>query len=228
MTVPFPLDAFDHAKPVRPSQRPPVDRGRIVSIGLTVAFHVAVVAALLTAVHVAPARMMRELSVTITPDKPAPRAEQAAPAPKMVTPAMVTAPMPEVVIQQSAPPPVTAAPPQPKAVAPAPAMPMVASPVAGQGRDAYLGRLLAHLNQYKHYPRAARQAHIEGVAMVHFVMDGQGKVLNAELAKSSGRPVLDDEALALMARAQPLPALPADYPTRTLDAVVPIEFYLNR
>jgi len=64
--------------------------------------------------------------------------------------------------------------------------------------------------------------------MVHFVMDAQGKVLNAELAKSSGRPVLDDEALALMTRAQPLPALPVDYPTRTLDAVVPIEFYLNR
>jgi outer membrane biosynthesis protein TonB len=39
--------------------------------------------------------------------------------------------------------------------------------------------------------------------------------------------VLDNEALALIARAQPLPALPADFPTRTLDAAVPIEFSLQ-
>ncbi len=38
----------------------------------------------------------------------------------------------------------------------------------------------------------------------------------------------DAEALALIQRAQPLPALPAGYPTRTLDAIVPIEFYLDR
>jgi protein TonB len=54
-----------------------------------------------------------------------------------------------------------------------------------------------------------------------------GKVQSAEVAKSSGRPVLDAEAVALIQRAQPLPALPADFPTRTLDAVVPIEFSLK-
>jgi periplasmic protein TonB len=87
--------------------------------------------------------------------------------------------------------------------------------------------LLAQLGRFKQYPRAARQAHIEGVVMLHFVMDAQGRVLSFEIAKSSGRPVLDTEALALIQRAQPLPALPADYPSRTLDAVVPIEFSLN-
>ena len=64
--------------------------------------------------------------------------------------------------------------------------------------------------------------------MLHFVMTADGKVQSFEIAKSSGRPVLDAEALALIQRAQPLPALPADFPTRTLDALVPIEFYLNR
>ncbi len=96
---------------------------------------------------------------------------------------------------------------------------------AGETRDSYLGRLLAQLNRFKQYPRAARQAHIEGVVMLHFVMDAQGRVQSFEIAKSSGRPVLDAEALALIQRAQPLPALPVDYPTRTLDAIVPIEFY---
>jgi protein TonB len=98
---------------------------------------------------------------------------------------------------------------------------------AGETRDSFLARLLAQLNRFKQYPRAARQAHIEGVVMLHFVMDADGKMINFEIAKSSGRPVLDNEALALIARAQPLPALPPDFPTRTLDAVVPIEFSLN-
>jgi protein TonB len=76
-------------------------------------------------------------------------------------------------------------------------------------------------------PRAARQAHIEGVVMLHFVMDAQGRVPSFEIAKSSGRAVLHAEALALIQRAQPPPALPADYSSRTLGAVVPIEFSLN-
>jgi protein TonB len=65
--------------------------------------------------------------------------------------------------------------------------------------------------------------------MLHFVMDANGHVLQADIQKSSGRAVLDNEVLAMIHRAEPLPALPADYPTRTLDAVVgPIEFGLNR
>jgi TonB family protein len=53
-----------------------------------------------------------------------------------------------------------------------------------------------------------------------------GKVQQSEIAKSSGRPVLDAEALSLIQRAKPPPALPPHFPTRTLDAVVPIEFSL--
>ena len=63
--------------------------------------------------------------------------------------------------------------------------------------------------------------------MLHFVMDAGGHVTQADIQKSSGRPVLDNEALAMIQRAQPLPALPADFPTRTLNAVVSIEFSLN-
>jgi len=87
--------------------------------------------------------------------------------------------------------------------------------------------VLAQLNRFKQYPRAARQARIEGVVMLHFVMAADGKVQSFEISKSSGRPVLDAEALALIQRAQPLPALPPDFPSRTLDAVVPIEFSLS-
>jgi protein TonB len=223
MTVLFPPGAFDNAHVVRRTWRRTLDRDKLVSIGITLAVHVLIAIGALTVVKVSHTRVMQELSVKITPEKIKP-AEDIAPPPHLVVPTTVTAPPPEVVIQ-TAPPPITVQQAEAKPAPPAP----VAAPqkAAGETRDSFLGRLLAQLNRFKQYPRAARQARIEGVVMLHFVMDTQGKVLSFEIARSSGRPVLDTEALALIQRAQPLPAIPADYPTRTLDAIVPIEFSLN-
>jgi len=228
MTVPFSLDAFDHAKPVRFSRRRrDVDklRDKLTGIGITLAIHAVILAMALTAVHVARPKVMRELSVQITPEKRKVE-EDVKPLPKLMTPSVVTAPLPEFSVRVATPPPPTAA--QPPVTAPAP--PVAASApqkATDESRDSYLGRLLAQLNRFKQYPRAARQARIEGVVMLHFVMAADGKVVSFEISKSSGRPVLDAEALALIQRAQPLPALPPDFPTRTLDAVVPVEFSLN-
>jgi len=225
MTVPFPLDAFDNARPItRRSLAPHVDKNKLVSVALTIAFHVVILAAALTAVHVSHSRVMQELKVSILPEQKHVDPRDLAPPPRLIQPAMVTVPPPQVAIQTVTPPPVMAQ--SAPVAAPAPTT-APKSPVAGEGRDAYLGRLLAQLNRYKQYPRAARAAHIEGVVMLHFVMDAQGRVLSFEIAKSSGRPILDAEALALIQRAQPLPALPPDFPTRTLDAVVPVEFSLH-
>jgi protein TonB len=223
MTVPYRLDAFDNAHAVRRSGRPALDRDKLTSIGITIAIHVVIAVAALTVVHVARPKVMQELSVQITPQK-IEVAQDIIPPPRLVVPSAITAPPPEVIVQTVTPPPVAS-----QSVAkPVPPAPVAAlQHAAGETRDSFLGRLLAQLNRFKQYPRAARQARIEGVVMLHFVMDAQGKVQSFEIAKSSGRPVLDAEALALIQRAQPLPALPADYPTRTLDAVVPIEFSLN-
>ena len=228
MTVPFPLDAFDHAKPVRRTRRPRPDSGnfadKLTGIGITIAVHAVILAMALTAVHVARPKVMRELSVQITPEKRKIE-EDVKPLPKLVTPSVVTAPLPEFSVRTAPPPPVAA---QLPVANPAPPVTVAApSKAAGETRDSYLGRVLAQLNRFKQYPRAARQARIEGVVMLHFVMAADGKVQSFEISKSSGRPVLDAEALALIQRAQPLPALPPDFPTRTLDAVVPIEFALN-
>lgn len=223
MTLPYPLDAFETAQPIRRVRAPRFNRDKLAGIGITIAVHVVILAMALTAVHVARPRVMQELSVQITPQK-IEVAQDIVPSPRLLVPSAVTAPLPEVTIQTMPPLPIMAQP-AAKTVPLAP----VAAPerAAGETRDSFLGRLLAQLNRFKQYPRAARQAHIEGVVMLHFVMDAQGKVLSFEVAKSSGRQVLDAEALALIGRAQPLPVLPADYPTRTLDAIVPIEFSLN-
>jgi TonB family protein len=224
MTLPYPRRTFANAQVVRHVRRPALNRDKLAGIAVTIAIHAVILAAALTAVHVAHPGVLQELSVQITPEK-IQVAQDTAPQPKLAVPSAVTVPPPEVTVEAVAPPPVKVEQAAPKPVPPA----QVAAPrqAAGEARDTFLGRLLAQLNRFKQYPRAARQAHIEGVVMLHFVMDAQGKVLSAEVAKSSGRPVLDAEALALIQRAQPLPALPADYPTRTLDAVVPIEFSLR-
>src|SRR4051812_16362378 len=187
MTVPFSLDAFDHARPVRFLRRPRPDvdklRDKLTGIGITLAVHGVILAMALTAVHVARPKVMQELSVQITPEKRK-IVEEVTPLPKLAVPAIPTAPLPEVTIQTTTQPPVAA---QPPVTAPAP--PVVASApqkATGESRDIYLGRLLAQLNRYKQYPRAARQAHIEGVVMLHFVMAADGKVVSFEISKSSG------------------------------------------
>jgi protein TonB len=226
MTIPFPLDAFEKARPLRPKrQGPKVDTDKLVGIGITIAVHAVILALALTAVHVTHTKVLRELSVQITPEKRE-VLEDVKPLPKMVAPSVITVPPPEFTVRTVTPPPVMAQ--QTPVATPAPPAPVaVPSKASGETRDSYLGRLLAQLNRFKQYPRAARQARIEGVVMLHFVMNADGRVESFDIAKSSGRPVLDAEALALIQRAQPLPALPADFPTRTLDAVVPVEFSLK-
>jgi len=225
MTVPFPLGAFDEARPVRRKRQPlNVDTDKLVGIGITVAIHVVILAMALTAVHVARPRVMQELSVRITPEKTK-VVEDIKPLPKLVAPSVITAPLPEITVRTATPPPVAA---QPPVATPAPPAPMAApQQAAGEGRDAFQASVLAHINRFKQYPRDARKAHIEGVTLVHFIMDREGKLLSSEIYKSSGRPLLDKEALATVQRAQPLPAIPSNFPTPTLDAIVSVEFSLH-
>jgi periplasmic protein TonB len=224
MTLQVPLNAFDGAHAVRRTWRPSLDRDKLTGVAITVAIHMLIAVAALTAVEVARPQAMRELTVHIALERPKP-AEAIKPPQHLAVPTAITAPLPDIVVQTVTPPQMVATPPVAAPVAP----PAQAAPqkAAGETRDSFLGRLLAQLNRFKQYPRAARQARIEGVVMLHFVMDGQGRVLRFEIARSSGHPVLDNEALALIQRAQPLPALPADFPNPSLDAVVPIEFSLN-
>jgi len=224
MTVSYPLQAFEKSRALRPLRESLPERDRLVSIAITIAVHVLIAVAALTTVQVVRPKVMQELTVQITPERPKPKEDFLKLPPMPAPPAPVTAPIPEVVIRTAVPPPVVA---QPPVATPAPVTaPAPPQAAAGEGRDSFLARLLAQLNRVKQYPRAARQAHIEGVVMLHFVMDGQGKLVSFEIAKSSGRPVLDNEALALIQRAQ-LPPLPVGFPTSTLDAVVPIQFSLS-
>lgn len=79
--------------------------------------------------------------------------------------------------------------------------------------------MLSHLNGSKSASAAA-----DGTATVAFKIDRSGKVLSAQVVASSGNKALDAEALALMQRASPVPAPPADISGETLFLKVPIRF----
>jgi len=50
-------------------------------------------------------------------------------------------------------------------------------------------------------------------------------VLSSSIARSSVSQILDAEALAMLVRAEPLPAIPADRPDE-IELVIPVEIFL--
>ena len=77
---------------------------------------------------------------------------------------------------------------------------------------AYRNALLARIQAATRYPEAARERGATGVATVRFALDGAGAVTLVDLAQSSGVRALDDEAVAAVRRASPLPAPPIGAP----------------
>jgi protein TonB len=96
----------------------------------------------------------------------------------------------------------------------------------GDSQD-YTATLLAWLEQHKEYPRMARNRRQQGTVMLYFVLDRQGRVTASRIEQSSGYQTLDAEALKMLERAQPLPAIPDAMPNETLELVVPVQFFLR-
>jgi protein TonB len=60
--------------------------------------------------------------------------------------------------------------------------------------------------------------------MLAFRIDRNGHVLSSKIVQSSGSAILDEETLALIARAAPLPAPPRDVTDNQLSFVIPIKY----
>jgi protein TonB len=88
--------------------------------------------------------------------------------------------------------------------------------------------LMARLDAFKRYPLEAQEAGEQGVVYVHFAMDRNGKVLSANIAKSSGFDDLDDEVLDLIYKAAPLPPPPPEVRDDPVVLTVPVQFFLVR
>ncbi len=120
------------------------------------------------------------------------------------------------------------------APAPPPAAPSLAEPTpsvaAAPSSDVlsdFERRLLTHLEQQKRYPRSAQMRREQGVVYLRFTMDRTGRLLSARIERSSGHADLDEEVLALIKRAEPLPPFPASMPQAQLELVAPFQFFLR-
>ncbi len=87
--------------------------------------------------------------------------------------------------------------------------------------------LFKQLQRFKSYPSGARARNEQGVVTLSFTVDRDGHVLSRQIATSSGHPDLDAEVLAMIERAQPLPAFPASMTQAQQDFTVPIRFSLR-
>ena len=98
--------------------------------------------------------------------------------------------------------------------------------MAGAEAD-YASVLLAWLERHKEYPRSAQQRRQQGVVMLYIAMDRDGRVIDSRIQKSSGHRLLDDAALAMLERAQPLPPMPDDMRKVRLEFIVPVQFFIT-
>ncbi|WP_082825950.1 TonB family protein [Croceicoccus estronivorus] len=101
------------------------------------------------------------------------------------------------------------------------------APQVSDAKPTWQGQVLAALNKAKRYPREASFRRQQGVPWIRFVIDREGRVLSTTLERSSGVRSLDEEALRLPKRAQPLPKPPTDVPGDTIELVVPVEFFMS-
>jgi len=163
------------------------------------------------------------------PPEPAAQAEPIPDPPPIVPPAISPTP-PKVALPPRPTPPrpvartpvaaaAQAAAPAPSSAPPAPASAAAGAPAAWQTR------LLAHLNRFKRYPPDAQSRRREGTAMVRLRLMPDGTAQAVALVRGAGSDSLDEEALALIARAQPLPA--PDNGGAPVEIVVPIRFTLR-
>ena len=152
---------------------------------------------------------------TIEKPKPKPKPE---PEPE---PEVVQKPT-QPVVQQAA---KAAAPVQPSA---APAAPSAADVTrASAAKATWRGILEAHLKRFHKYPRAAQRRNIEGTVLLHFRMTRDGKVLRYSVERTSDHDVLDEAALAMIERANPLPPLPDEVPGESIEIIVPANFNIT-
>ena len=131
-------------------------------------------------------------------------------------------------VEQNAPAPrTTAAPRSEQRTADKPAAPSPGSAASHATIASWRDLVLARLQQNKRYPSSAESRREQGVVMLSFSVDRSGRVLSRSIARSSGVAALDEEVLAMVQRAQPLPAFPPAMTQPSVNLVVPIRFTLR-
>jgi protein TonB len=98
---------------------------------------------------------------------------------------------------------------------------------AAAAAASYRSILASHLQRHKQYPSSARANREEGKTSLSFTVTRNGRVTSSRLALSSGSAALDQETLALLQRAQPLPSFPPEMREASITFTVPFSFTIR-
>lgn len=164
----------------------------------------------------APEEMIEQKATPVQPDKQPEQPKVEQPPPPEPTPSAVALPQetkPPVPVEEQRPP-----------------APATAAPVRGGAprvEPSWQSRLFRKLQQAKRYPSEARSRGEQGVVLLAFSIDRNGHVTARHIVQGSGYPALDEEAMALVERAQPMPAFPPSMTEAQLSLTVPIRFSLR-
>ncbi len=225
-----------------------------VAVALSVLLHAAMVAWLPGMRTEFPTKEdMRPLEITlrfpppevVAAPPPPPKVEEARPEPPRPKeplkpkPKPIARPVPEPrpVLEQAPPepappPPVVAVEPVPKATPPAVTVPAPPPPRERPMDDrllsSYGDTLARFLAQYQHYPRIAQLRRWEGKVQLKVFVAKKGTITNVVVTESSGHEVLDQQAIEMVNRANPLPNMPEGLQGREFSILVPIVFRLER
>lgn len=121
-------------------------------------------------------------------------------------------------VSKKPPAPKTAAAPKAERVGPMVRSTSNAAAAAAAARD-YRSMVYSHLVRFKRNSSAG-----EGVVTLSFALGRQGQLLSSGIARSSGNPALDQEALAMVRRASPYPPFPSEMTKSRESFTAPVRF----
>jgi protein TonB len=107
---------------------------------------------------------------------------------------------------------------------------------ASAGNSAHDAEMVAHYEQlisqwiqkFKIYPDDARTQGTQGETVVRVRIDRHGNIRYYALEYSTGSPLLDHAAIDMIRRANPVPAVPTDYPQgEIMEFLIPVSFNLQ-
>jgi periplasmic protein TonB len=94
----------------------------------------------------------------------------------------------------------------------------------------YSRRIAAHTQRFREYPRMGRLPAFEGTVVVKVIIARDGRVVDVQVAQSSGYSLIDGAELGAFWRSSPLPPPPAeivgDHPTVTI--MQPVNYQIRQ
>lgn len=94
-------------------------------------------------------------------------------------------------------------------------------------RGLFTGKVRQRIANTKYYPKIAKRRGMEGLSVIAFTLDKNGRLMKAGLAQTSGYQPLDQAALEAVHLAAPYPEIPTELKTNTFQFKLPISFVLK-